>query len=266
VEAIAGAKAEIFEGLEPGGAAILPADNPQFERLKQHARTCGVDKILRFGAAAGADAQLISAEPQANGQLVTADVGGTRMRLAIGAAGTHIAMNALAALLAVRELGADVNAATSALADFVALKGRGARFPAGGVDVIDESYNANPGSMSAALAVLGKTHVRPPARRIAVLGDMLELGSQSVDLHRAIATDLAAARADAVFLCGPNMRALWDAIPQRSRGAYAESSTELVQELMRTLRAGDVVLVKGSFGSRMSVIIDALKAREAAKA
>jgi len=266
VEAIAGAKAEIFEGLEPGGAAILPADNPQFERLKQHARTCGVDKILRFGAAAGADAQLISAEPQANGQLVTADVGGTRMRLAIGAAGTHIAMNALAALLAVRELGADVNAATSALADFVALKGRGARFSAGGVDVIDESYNANPGSMSAALAVLGKTHVRPPARRIAVLGDMLELGSQSVDLHRAIATDLAAARADAVFLCGPNMRALWDAIPQRSRGAYAESSTELVQELMRTLRAGDVVLVKGSFGSRMSVIIDALKAREAAKA
>jgi UDP-N-acetylmuramoyl-tripeptide--D-alanyl-D-alanine ligase len=166
----------------------------------------------------------------------------------------------------VRELGADVNAATGALADFVALKGRGARFSAGGVDVIDESYNANPGSMSAALAVLGKTDVRPPARRIAVLGDMLELGSQSADLHRAIATDLAAARADAVFLCGPNMRALWDAIPQRSRGAYAESSTELVQELMRTLRAGDVVLVKGSFGSRMSVIIDALKAREAAKA
>ena len=266
VEAIADAKAEIFEGLNPGGAAILPLDNPQFGRLKTRARAAGVENILRFGASVGADARLISAEPLSEGQKVTADIAGALMSFVIGAAGTHIATNALATLLAVRELGADMNTAAAALASFSALKGRGARFSAGGIEVIDESYNANPASMSAAMKLLGDSRVAPPARRIAVLGDMLELGQQSEALHRAIAEDLAAAHADAAFLCGPHMRALWEAIPARSRGAYAQTSTELVPELMRALSAGDVVLVKGSFGSRMSVIIDALKAREAATA
>ena len=266
VEAIADAKAEIFEGLEPGGTAILPADNPQFERLKQHARACGVEKIMSFGAQRGADARLVSTESQGSGQFVTADIAGTQIRFVLGAPGAHIAMNALAALTAVRELGADGTIASAALAEFAALKGRGARFSAAGIDVIDESYNANPGSMAAALTLLRQAPATPSARRIAVLGDMLELGPQSAALHRALARELATARADAVFLCGREMRALWDAIPRSAQGAYAETSTELVQELMRTLRAGDVVLVKGSFGSRMSVIIDALKAREAAKA
>jgi UDP-N-acetylmuramoyl-tripeptide--D-alanyl-D-alanine ligase len=175
-------------------------------------------------------------------------------------------MNAIAALLAARELGADVARGADELANFAALKGRGARFLAGGVEVIDESYNANPASMAAAIELLSKATPQRGGRRIAALGDMRELGPDSPSLHKALARNLAAARADLVFLCGPNMRALWDALPAKNRGIYAETSSELVPEMMRSLKTGDVVLVKGSFGSRMSVVIDALKAREAAAA
>jgi UDP-N-acetylmuramoyl-tripeptide--D-alanyl-D-alanine ligase len=266
VEAIADAKGEIFEGVEPGGAAILPADNPQMDRLKTHALAAGVKRILTFGTRSNADARFLSAEPHGEGQKIFAELGGSRIVFSIGASGAHIAMNAIAALLATRELGADTKAASEALSKFAALKGRGARFSAGGIDIIDESYNANPASMSAALGLLGQTRPKPSGRRIAVLGDMLELGADSGQLHAALAKDIAAAPADLVFLCGPQMAALWQVIPARTRGAYAEKSTELAPELMRNLRAGDVVLVKGSFGSRMSVIIDALKSREAATA
>jgi UDP-N-acetylmuramoyl-tripeptide--D-alanyl-D-alanine ligase len=266
LEAIADAKAEILEGLEPGGAAILPADNPQLDRLKTHAQASGVKRILTFGTRAGADARLISAQSEGEEQNIVVALGGDRMALSIGAAGTHIAMNAMAALLAARELGADIKRASHALGNFAALKGRGARFSAGGIDIIDESYNANPASMSAALGLLGQARPRAQGRRLAVLGDMLELGPDSARLHRAILKDIASAPADRVFLCGAQMAALWLDLPERSRGAYAETSAELAPELMRNLRAGDVVLVKGSFGSRMSVIIDALKSREAATA
>jgi UDP-N-acetylmuramoyl-tripeptide--D-alanyl-D-alanine ligase len=266
VEAIADAKAEIFEGIEPGGAAILPADNPQCDRLKAHALRAGVKRILTFGTRSNADARLVSAAPHGEGQKIVAELDGNRLAFSAGAAGTHIAMNAMAALLALRELGADIKTASQALGNFAPLKGRGARFTAGGIDIIDESYNANPASVSAALGLLGATRPKAHGRRIAVLGDMLELGVDSARLHAALAEDIAAASADLVFLCGPHMAALWQAVPERKRGAYAEQSTELAPELMRNLRAGDVVLVKGSFGSRMSVIIDALKSREAATA
>jgi UDP-N-acetylmuramoyl-tripeptide--D-alanyl-D-alanine ligase len=264
VEAIADAKAEIFESLQPGGTAILPADSPQFERLKRHAQAAGVARILAFGNGADADARLIATEPHGDGQKLIVEIAGTRITCTVGAAGMHIAMNAVASLLAVRELSADVSAAASALAGFTALKGRGARLELAGIELIDESYNANPASMVAALDLLGQT--QPKGRRVAVLGDMLELGENSADLHRALSGAITAARADLVFLCGPQMAALWQAIPSRIRGAYAEASVALAPELTRRLREGDVVLVKGSFGSRMSVIIDALKAREAATA
>ncbi|HYK81076.1 MAG TPA: UDP-N-acetylmuramoylalanyl-D-glutamyl-2,6-diaminopimelate--D-alanyl-D-alanine ligase [Micropepsaceae bacterium] len=266
VEAIADAKGEIFESVEPGGAAIIPADNPQYDRLRAHAQHAGVKRILTFGTRSNVDARLVSTEPHGEGQKIVAELDGNRLAFSAGAAGAHIAMNAMAALLAARELGADIKTASQALGNFAPLKGRGARFTAGGIDIIDESYNANPASMSAALGLLGQTRPKPHGRRIAVLGDMLELGVDSARLHSALAGDIAAASADLVFLCGPHMAALWQAIPERKRGAYAEQSTELAPELMRNLRAGDVVLVKGSFGSRMSVIIDALKSREAATA
>ena len=266
VEAIADAKAEIFEGIEPGGTAILPAENPHFDRLMAHAKASGVSNILAFGKSTSADARLLSATTQGDGQNVLATIGKMRLAFSVSAAGGHIAMNVIAALLAARELGADVARGADELADFAALKGRGARFLAGGLEVIDESYNANPASMAAAIELLAKAEPKRGGRRIAALGDMRELGPDSASLHKALARNLAAARADLVFLCGPNMRALWSALPAKTRGHYAETSSELAPEMMRTLKAGDVVLVKGSFGSRMSVVIDALRAREAATA
>lgn len=260
LDAIADAKAEIFEGLEPGGIAILNADIAQFERLRGHAEKAGVKNIQSFGKS-GKDARLIATEPVDAGQVVTAEIGGETMRFTIGAAGAHIASNALAALLGARALGVAPALAAQGLADFAAMKGRGLRFSAAGVDVIDESYNANPASMTATLRLLGETATK--GRRIAVLGDMLELGPQGTDLHRALAKDIAANSVDLVFACGTQMRALWDALPAAQRGAYAEKSSELAPELLSRLNRGDVVLVKGSFGSRMSVIIDALKARGA---
>ena len=266
VEAIADAKAEIFEGMEPEGVAILPADNPQFERLKAHARSARVARVLSFGTDGGADARLVATEPCGEGQKLIADISGMRVTCTVGAAGRHIAMNAVAALLGVRELGADVTAAAQALTGFAALKGRGARSVVGGIELIDESYNANPASMAAALDLLGQTQPKSSGRRIAVLGDMLELGKNGEDLHRGLNNAIAAAHVDLVFLCGPQMAALWQMLPLKQRGFYAEASSALVPELTRQLRNADVVLVKGSFGSRMSIIIDALKARQAATA
>jgi UDP-N-acetylmuramoyl-tripeptide--D-alanyl-D-alanine ligase len=266
IEAIADAKAEIFESVEPGGAAILPADNSQFERLKAHAQSAGVARILTFGGHANANGRLVASEPHGDGQKITVSIRGMNFTCVIGAAGTHIAMNAVAALLAVQELGADLVRCAEALAQFTALKGRGARVALNGIELIDESYNANPASMAAALDLLGQTRPKGNGRRIAVLGDMLELGEEGLELHRGIAAPIAAARTDLVFLCGPQMSALWSALPQRIRGAYAENSAALAPQVTAALRAGDVVLVKGSFGSRMALIIDALKTREAATA
>ena len=266
LEAIADAKAEIFEGIERGGAAILPADNSQFDRLKAHAQSAGVGRILTFGKSANADGRLLASEPEGDGQKIRALIQGQEIECVIGAAGAHIAMNAVAALLAVQELGADVARCAAALTQFSALKGRGARVALNGIELIDESYNANPASMAAALDLLGQTRLKANGRRIAVLGDMLELGENASALHRGLAEPIASAHTDLVFLCGPHMHSLWEALQERVRGAYAENSAALAPQLMAALRAGDVVLVKGSFGSRMSVIIDALKTREAATA
>jgi len=256
-EAIADAKSEIFESIAPGGAALVPSDSPYVERLVARAKQSRVDRILTFGAKPGSNAQLLSYDE--SGERIRADIMGLPVEFHIGAPGHHIVSNALGALLAVAAVDGDVLNAAAALKDFSPLKGRGARFTAGGVEVIDESYNANPASMTAALALLGKAQ----GRRIAVLGDMLEMGSDAAAHHAGLAAAIEAARADLVFLCGPLMRALWEALPASRRAVYAQSSAELVAGLASALRTGDTVLVKGSNGSRMSVIIDALKARGA---
>ena len=258
-DAIADAKSEIFEGLLPGGAAIIPADSPQADRLKARARQAHVARILSFGEKPGSDARLIAYVESGEGATVKADILGTPVEFHVGAPGRHIAGNAIGALLAVALLDGDVLNAAAALKKFEALKGRGARFSAAGIDVIDESYNANTASMAAALALLGAAK----GRRIAVLGDMLEMGADGAAHHASLATPIESARADLVFLCGPQMKALWDALPVARRGAWAQTSAELVAPLAAALRAGDTVLVKGSNGSKMAVVIDALKARVA---
>jgi UDP-N-acetylmuramoyl-tripeptide--D-alanyl-D-alanine ligase len=188
---------------------------------------------------------------------VKADIMGRAVDCLVGAPGLHIAQNVVGALAAVALADGDVLNAAAALKNFTALKGRGARFEASGVTVIDESYNANPASMAAALALLGQAK----GRRIAVLGDMLEMGEGGPAHHAGLAAPIEASKADLVFASGAQMKALWDALPASRRGAYAENSAALKDPLAAALRSGDTVLVKGSFGSKMSVIVDALKAR-----
>jgi UDP-N-acetylmuramoyl-tripeptide--D-alanyl-D-alanine ligase len=266
LEAIADAKAEILEGLEPRGACVLPADNEQFARLKRRAEELSIQTIAGFGQSDTADARLLSAVAAGDGQSVVARIFGGRIEFHIGAAGRHIALNAVVALAAVSLVGGNMPRAAEALSAFAPLKGRGARAAAGDIEIIDESYNANPASMAAALDVLESTPVQRGGRRIAVLGDMLELGVESERLHAGLSRHVAAAKADLVFLCGPHMRALWTEIPSLNRGAWRETSAELAPELAHHVRRGDVVLVKGSLGSRMAVIVDALKNREPATA
>ena len=189
---------------------------------------------------------------------VRADILGTQVDCLVGAPGAHIAQNVVGALAAVALADGDVLNAAAALKDFTPLKGRGARFAAGGVQVIDESYNANPASMAAALALLGAA---TGGRRIAVLGDMLEMGDGAGAHHAGLAGPIAANRVDLVFACGAETKALWDVLPAKRRGAYAKTSALLAPQLMAALQPGDTVLVKGSNGARMAVIVDALRAK-----
>ena len=258
-EAIADAKSEIFGGIMPGGAALIPADSAYADRLVARARQAHVARVLKFGAAAQSDARLTDYVESNEGAQVRADICGTPVEFRIGAPGKHIAENAVGALLAVATADGDVLNAAAALRQFTALSGRGARFSTAGAEIIDESYNANPASMAAALALLGAAK----GRRIAVLGDMLEMGPGGLAHHASLSLPIEDARADLVFLCGSQMKALWEALPPSRRGGYAASSTELAQPLLDALKDGDTVLVKGSLGSKMAVIIDALKARGA---
>jgi UDP-N-acetylmuramoyl-tripeptide--D-alanyl-D-alanine ligase len=266
LEAIADAKAEILEGIEPGGACVLPADNEQFARLKRRAEELSIRTVAAFGQSHAADARLLSTIAAGDGQNIVASVFGSRIEFRIGAAGRHIALNAVAALAAVSLGGGNMPRAAEALSAFAPLKGRGARAAVGDIEIIDESYNANPASMAAALDVLASTPLQRGGRRIAALGDMLELGAESDCMHAGLSHHIAAAKTDLVFLCGSHMRALWAEIPSQNRGAWRETSAELASELVHHVRRGDVVLVKGSLGSRMAVIVDALKNREPATA
>ena len=194
------------------------------------------------------------------------------MRYRLGAPGRHLVLNSLAALAAIALIGADVKRAAGALAQMRPAPGRGARvplhMPGGTVLLIDESYNANPASMRAALELLGQAELGSAVarRRIAVLGDMLELGPTARELHRGLAEAVVANGIDLAFCCGPLMRALWEALPSDRRGRYAESSAELQAHVLGAVRPGDIVMVKGSLGSRMAVIVKALEnvAREGA--
>jgi UDP-N-acetylmuramoyl-tripeptide--D-alanyl-D-alanine ligase len=252
-ESIADAKSEIFEGLVPGGAALIPADSVYADRLAARASQAKVSHLVRFGQTG--EAKLISFTPEGDGMRVKADILGRAVDCYVGAPGAHIASNVVGALAAVALADGDVLNAAAGLKDFTALKGRGQRFQSGDVTVIDESYNANPASMAAALALLGAAK----GRKIAVLGDMLEMGAG--DHHATLAAPVAAARTDLVFAAGREMKALWDALPKQQRGGYAENSAALAPELLAALKPGDTVLVKGSFGSKMALIVDALKAR-----
>jgi UDP-N-acetylmuramoyl-tripeptide--D-alanyl-D-alanine ligase len=262
LEAIADAKAEIFSGLTPGGVAILNRDAPQFERLSRAAGGAGA-RVLSFGASANADARLIGCAPEGEGSRIEAVVEGERVVFALGAPGRHMAENAIGVLLALRALGAPLQKCAAALAGFAPAKGRGERFtlqaPGGAFTLIDESYNANPISMRAALALLGAAKPGPGGRRIAVIGDMLELGAEGPALHAALAADLEANGVDLLFGAGPLTAALYEAAPAALRAAHAERAEALREPLLNAMQAGDVVMIKGSNGSRMGPLAALLR-------
>ena len=260
---IADAKAEIFLGLEAGGAAVLNRDNSQFAHLKRRAREAGVARVVSFGEHEQADARLIKCALRADCSTVGAEILGTELTYKIGAPGRHLVLNSLAVLTAAVLAGADLALAALALAEFRPPSGRGAvielELPGGHARLIDESYNANPASVAAALALLGQAAIGPQGRRIAVLGDMLELGPRGPSLHRGLVEAVLANTVDLVFCCGPLMRSLWQALPAGRRGGYAENSAALEVQVLSAVRAGDVVMVKGSLGSRMAPIVKALQ-------
>jgi UDP-N-acetylmuramoyl-tripeptide--D-alanyl-D-alanine ligase len=265
VEAIADAKAEIFLGLEPGGAAVLPRDNAQFARLADAARKAKVARIVSFGEHADADARLVDTGLKSDCSAVRANILGDEVTYKVGVPGKHLVMNSLAVLAAARLAGADLALAALALGDLEPPSGRGQRLKldvmGGQALLIDESYNANPASMRAALEVLAQAPLGSRGRRIAVLGDMLELGPDAADLHRGLAAAIVAANVDTVYCAGPLMQELWDTLPAALRGGYAETAEQLETEVSAAIRAGDAIMVKGSNGSRMGPIVKALSER-----
>lgn len=256
--AIAAEKAAILSGLEPAGVAVLPADSSEFARLAEAARG---HRVIRFGTSETAEARLLEATSDADGVSVAMSLDGVPLRFRLAAPGSHMAINAVAAIAAAVALGVEPHHASAALDGFAAVSGRGARrrlaLAGGEALLLDESYNASAPSVRAALAVLA---LQPAARRIAILGDMRELGDASAAEHLGLAPDVLA-HADLLFACGPEMKRLYDAVPEAKRAAHAATSAELAPLVLAALRPGDAVLVKGSLGSRMGVVINALPVR-----
>lgn len=260
-EGVARAKAEIFAGLEPEGVAILNADNPWFDLLKAEAEKAGA-AVWSFGSGEGVTAQLLDFQVIDDGALVTVDLRGELIKFPLLQTGVHWGPNSLCVLLMLEALGVDRDTALRALATFEPIEGRGAekvvKIEGGAFTLVDESYNANPVSMQAALKTLGARKVQ--GRRIAVLTDMLELGEGSARFHAELAGPLDAANVDSVFLAGVHMKSLWEALPPTRQGGYAEVTEKLTAKLSAAIRPGDVVMVKGSNGSRAGVLARALAA------
>jgi UDP-N-acetylmuramoyl-tripeptide--D-alanyl-D-alanine ligase len=256
---VARAKAEIFAGLEPDGVAVLNADSRWFDDLRTAAERVGA-RVRAFGSAKASDARLTGFWPQADGARVEALIDGQALNFTVRQRGAHWGSMSLCALLMMTALDVDLTMATAALAAFAPLEGRGAEqriaLPGGEAILIDESYNANPISVAAALDTLGG---RPATgRRIVALTDMLELGVEAPQYHAGLAVAIEAARIDLVFCAGPLMKSLWEALPPTRRGAYARTAAELSPRLAQAVEPGDVVMVKGSRDSQAKVLAQAM--------
>ncbi|MCR5880997.1 UDP-N-acetylmuramoyl-tripeptide--D-alanyl-D-alanine ligase [Phenylobacterium sp. J367] len=262
---VARAKAEIFEGLAPGGVAVLNADNVWFDLLKTEAEKVGAT-IRTFGTGEGCDARLIDFQGAGGHAVVQARLHGKALDFPILQTGFHWGLNSMAVLLMLEALDVDLGDSLAALGSFEPLEGRGAeyllRLKGGTATLIDESYNANPVSMASAIRTLGARSVE--GRRIVALTDMLELGGEAPAFHAALAEPLDRAQIDLVFCAGPLMKSLWDALPPTRRGAYAESAAELAPRIVQAVEPGDLVMVKGSNGSKAGVIAQALRALDSA--
>jgi UDP-N-acetylmuramoyl-tripeptide--D-alanyl-D-alanine ligase len=266
VAEIADEKASIMAGLEPGGTAILPSDNPHYTRLAAAAKKYGA-RIVAFGTGGDATARLFAWSLTPDGTQVAAEFDGERITYDMIVSGRHWALNSIASIAAAKAVGADIHLAAAALAKLAAPAGRGARrrvpIANGTVLVIDESYNASPAAVRVLADTMAQMH-QPVGgsggRLLLALGDMRELGNTAPELHAGLAPSLKAAAVDLVFTAGPMMRNLHEALPREMRGAHAEDVKALIPTVMGVLKPGDVIAVKGSHASRMDLLVDALLA------
>ena len=260
---IAEAKAEIFDGLKQGGSVVLNRDGAFYDFLSDQARKKNAALVISFGESERSDAQLMEMRVSSEGARVRVRIFDRELEFALFMPSRALALNALAVLCAVHLLGGDVDAAAARLERYRPRAGRGARaqidIGSGAITLIDESYNANPASMRAAFEVLAALDVPAAGRRIAVLGDMHELGDAAIDLHRALLEPLRTARVDIVFACGEKMKYLYDVLPSSLRGGYTPAPRELIEVLRKTLSGGDVIMVKGSHAAGLDQIVAALK-------
>jgi UDP-N-acetylmuramoyl-tripeptide--D-alanyl-D-alanine ligase len=262
LDEIAQAKAEIFEGVEPNGYALLNRDDGRWKLLDKLARQAGVQNVVGFGENGRSQFRLTKCELRADHSEISVKIGGATIDARVGAPGRHIVQNALAVLGTARLVGADMDKVVAALADLVPENGRGRQhrldMESGVFTLIDESYNANPASMKAAIELLDATPVTAEGRRIAVLGDMLELGSHSAKLHAGLAQVLSETNTDIVLMAGPHMKNLADTLPGGMRKEYRASVDDLKPILLESVGPGDVVMVKSSKGIGFSKLVDAL--------
>ncbi|MCG5246792.1 UDP-N-acetylmuramoylalanyl-D-glutamyl-2,6-diaminopimelate--D-alanyl-D-alanine ligase [Methylorubrum extorquens] len=267
LSAIADAKGEIFSGLKPGGVAVINRDNPNYERLLAHAQASRAGRVITFGEHEAADVHAHRILTRPDVSVVDATVMGVPVTYQLGTPGRHVAMNSLGVLACIHALGADLARAALSLASLKPPVGRGERTALrmgdGEAFLVDESYNANPASIRAALATLAGIDTGAKGRRIAVLGDMKELGATGEALHRELADAVAANGIDLVFAVGPLMAHLFEALPMSVRGTAAPTAEGVTDAVLATLRPGDAVMVKGSNSMRMVRIVEAVKARYA---
>lgn len=257
MEAVADAKAEIFKGVEPGGACVLNRDNMFFDRLRTSAARRPDIRTVSFGLS-DADVTAREVSLDEGGSDVAAEIHGRRIAYRVALPGRHWVLNSLAVLAAVEALGADAEDAAASLRTLRPLPGRGqphsVACDGGTFTLIDESYNANPASMRAAIETLGRVPPRGAGRRIAILGPMRELGRESAAFHEGLAAPLVESGVDTVMAAG-DMRAVLDRLPAGMRGATAETGEALARTAAQTVGPGDVVMVKGSNASRMDVVV-----------
>ena len=262
---VAAEKASIFEGLAPDGVAVLNGEVDFAVVLDAAARKAGA-RVATFGTGAGRDARLVEFRPDDSGARVKAEFYGRPLDFSLRQSGFHWGMNSLCVLLMLDALGVPLETGLAALADFQPLAGRGqttvVKAPGGAFTLIDESYNANPLSMAAGFRSLGAKPVAPGGRRVVVLTDMLELGDRSRALHEGLAESIAAADLDLVHTAGPEMKRLHDVLPPERRGLWRETAAALAAEAAALVGPGDIVMVKGSNGSKAALVAGALAALE----
>ena len=263
LEAIAMAKAEIFQGLKSDGVAILNRDNKYFDLLAELALKSGASKVVGFGIHEDADFRLIEIKTSPTNSIITASINNKKFDYEVAIPGEHWAFNSLVILAAINYAGANLELAASSFSQVKPLKGRGETHilssNQGNIKLIDDSYNASPVSVSAAISLIKKAVVKESGRRIMVLGDMMELGKNTKKYHLDLAPKIVEAKIDLVYVTGKNMEMMSEILPDAVSVFVGKTSLELIDPLLSTLHGNDLVLIKGSAATSMSTVVNAIK-------